>query len=78
VRTEQQLAMRKAVFHLVLGIIVLHSVALAIFYLGGIERGSTQTRQIFTVIWLVATAITVAILLKRVRKLRNERVRRES
>jgi uncharacterized membrane protein YhaH (DUF805 family) len=65
--------MRKAVFHLVLAIVVLHGVALSIYYLAGIERGSTQTRQIFTVLWLVATAITVAILLKRVRRLRDRR-----
>ena len=71
--TERRLAMRKAVFHLVLGIVVLHSVALAVFYFTGIERGSAQTRQIFTVVWLVATAITVAILLKRVRRLRDRR-----
>jgi hypothetical protein len=67
--------MRKAVFHLVLGIVALHSVALSVYYLAGIAKSPTQTRQIFTVVWLVATAITVAILLKRVRRLRNERVR---
>jgi hypothetical protein len=75
VTTERQLAMRQAVFHLVLGIVVLHSVALSIYYLAGIAQRPAQTRQIFTVVWLVATAITVAILLKRVRKLRNDRVR---
>jgi hypothetical protein len=71
VTTERQLAMRKALFHLVLGIVVLHGGALSIYYLAGIERGPAQTRQIFTVIWLVATAIVVAVLLKRVRKLRR-------
>jgi hypothetical protein len=71
VTTERRLAMRKAVFHLVLGIVVLHGTALAIFYLAGIDRSPAQTRQIFTAVWLVATAVTVAILLKRVRALRN-------
>jgi hypothetical protein len=65
--------MRKAVFHLVLGVVVLHSVALGIYHLAGIERSSAQTRQIFTVVWLMATAITVAVLLKRVRRLRDRR-----
>ena len=65
--------MRKAVFHQVLGVVVLHSVALGIYYLAGIERSSAQTRQIFTVVWLMATAITVAVLLKRVRRLRDRR-----
>jgi hypothetical protein len=73
VTTERQLAMRKAVFHLVLGIVVLHGAALSIYYFAGIERSSAQTRQIFTVIWLMATAITVAVLLKRVRRLRDKR-----
>jgi hypothetical protein len=71
--TDRRLAMRKAVFHLVLGIVVVHGVALAIYYLAGIDRSPAQTRQIFTVIWLVVTAIAVAILLKRVRRLRNRR-----
>ena len=71
--TERQLAIRKAVFHLVIGIVVVHGVALTLYYFGGIERTSPQTRQIFTVVWLVATALVVAILLKRVRRLRNQR-----
>jgi hypothetical protein len=70
--------MRKALFHLVLAIVVLHGVALSIYYLADIGRRPAQTRQIFTTVWLVATAVTVAILLKRVRKLRNLRIRRET
>ena len=65
--------MRKAVFQLVLGIVVLHGVALSIYYLADIDRSPAQTRQIFTVLWLVATAITVAVLLKRVRRLRDRK-----
>ena len=71
--TERRLAMRKAVFHLVLGVVVLHGAALSIYYLAGIDRSPPRTRQIFTVLWLVATAIVVAVLLKRVRRLRDRR-----
>ena len=73
VTNERRQAMRKAVFHLVLAVVVLDAVALGIYYLGGVEQGSTQTKQIFTVVWAFATAITVAVLLRRVRALRYSR-----
>ena len=60
-------------FHLVLAVVVLDAVALGIYYLGGIEQSSTQTRQIFTVMWAVTTALTVAVLLRRVRAIRYRR-----
>ncbi len=70
---ERRLAMRKAVFQLVLGVIVLDAAALGVYYFGGIERGTTQAKQIFTGVWVVATAITVAFLLRRVRLIRMGR-----
>ena len=73
VTTERSLALRKAVFNLVAAIVVLDALALGIYYLAGIERSSTQTRQIFTIVWVLATAITVAILLRRVRAIRFNR-----
>jgi hypothetical protein len=63
--------MRKAVLNLVLGVVMLDAVALGIYYLGGIEQGSTDTRRLFTAVWLIATAITVAVLLKQVRAIRD-------
>jgi hypothetical protein len=68
--------MRKATLQLVLGVVLLDAVALGIYYLGGIEHGSTQAKNIFTGVWLVATAITVAFLLRRVRALRYATPRR--
>ncbi len=65
--------MRKAVFQLVLGIMVLDAVALGVYYFGGIEHGTTQSKQIFTAVWVVATAVTVAFLLRRVRLIRMGR-----
>jgi hypothetical protein len=72
-RAARRAALRKATLQLVLGVVVLDAVALGIYYLGGIEHGSAQTKQIFTWVWLVITAITVAFLLKRVRAIRYNR-----
>ena len=69
-RAVRRAALRKATLQLVLGVIALDAVALGIYYLGGIEHGSTQAKQIFTAVWVVATAVTVAVLLKRVRTIR--------
>ena len=69
-RAIRRAALRKATLQLVLGVIALDAVALGIYYIGGIEHGSTQAKQIFTAVWVVATAVTVAVLLKRVRTIR--------
>jgi hypothetical protein len=69
-RAIRRAAVRRATLHLVLGVVALDAVALAIYYLGGIATASVNTRQIFVVVWTVATAITVAVLLKRVRTAR--------
>ena len=62
--------MRRAVLHLVLGIVALDALAMGVYYLGGIDHGTARTRMTFTVIWTVSTALVVATLLKRVRALR--------
>jgi hypothetical protein len=69
-RAVRRAAIRRATLRLVLGVVALDAVALAIYYLGGVASASTNTRQIFVVIWTVATAITVAVLLRRVRMAR--------
>ncbi|MDQ6633322.1 MAG: hypothetical protein M3Z10_01020, partial [Gemmatimonadota bacterium] len=66
-RAVRRAALRRATLHLVAGVVALDAVALAIYYLGGVDRAAVSTRQMFVVIWTVATAITVAVLLKRVR-----------
>ena len=69
-RAVKRAAMRKAILHLVLGVVLLDAAALGIYYFGGIADGSAQSQKIFTWVWLVATALTVAVLLRRVRKIR--------
>jgi hypothetical protein len=69
-RAVRRAALRRATLQLVLGVVALDAVALAIYYLGGIATASVNTRQTFVVIWTVATALTVAVLLKRVRTAR--------
>ena len=75
-RDARRAALRAATLQLVLGVVVLDAVALGIYYLGGIDHEPTRTKQIFTGVWLVATAITVAFLLRRVRALRHAPRRR--
>ena len=74
-REARRAALRKAMLHLVLGIMLLDSVALSVWYLGGIAHGPDRQRTIFVAVWTAATAIVVAVLLRRVRKARFLTVR---
>jgi hypothetical protein len=62
--------LRRATLQLFIGIVALHAVAIAVFYLSGIATGPERTRTIFVAVWTAATAITVAVLLRRVRQAR--------
>lgn len=73
VRAARRSALRRATLQLVLGVAVLDTLALAVYFVGGIEHAAGRTRQIFTVVWLVATVLVVAVLLKRVRAIRFAR-----
>lgn len=70
---ERRLALRKAVLHLVLGVVVLDAVALGLWYGVGIAHASYRNRMLFTIVWTIATALTVAVLLRRVRVIRMAR-----
>jgi hypothetical protein len=65
--------MRKAVAQLIGGILLLDAVALAIWYGAGIAHARYSTRMTFTIVWTIATALTVAFLLRRVRVIRMGR-----
>lgn len=69
-RAVRRADLRRAVFNLILAVVALDAVALAIWYFAGISQKNDQTQMIFTVIWTIATALTVAVLLKRVRAVR--------
>jgi hypothetical protein len=77
-RPTKRAAMRRATLHLVLGVVALDAVALAIYRFGGIEHDVPRTRTIFTAVWMVATAVVVGLLLRRVRRARSlgQRARR--
>ena len=62
--------MRRASLQLLLGVVALDALAMLVYFYGGIQHGSQNTRMYFTVAWTVATALVVAVLLKRVRTLR--------
>lgn len=69
-RAAQRASLRRAVLQLVFGVIALHAVALAAYHFGGIEQGAARTRTLFVGAWTAATAIAVAVLLRRVRLIR--------
>ena len=66
-RAAQRASLRRAVLHLVIGVVVLDAIAMGIYYLAGIPHAARRTQIIFVVTWTVATALTVAFLLRRVR-----------
>ena len=72
-RAVKRAALRMATMRLIVAVVILDAVALGTYYLGGIDQGSVLAKQVFTGVWLVATAMTVAILLKRVRAIRYDR-----
>ena len=62
--------------HLVIGVVLLDAIAMGIYYLAGIPHAPRKTQTIFVVVWTIATALTVAFLLRRVRAARFARGRR--
>ena len=71
-RIAKRAAMRRATLHLVLGVMALDAVAILVWYLA-IAHAPERTKSIYVGVWTVSTAIVVALLLKRVRKVRYER-----
>jgi hypothetical protein len=69
--SERRAALRRATLHLVLGVVLLDGVAIGIYYLADILHRPQQTQVIFVAVWTAATAITVAVLLRRVRLARR-------
>ena len=68
-RTAKRAALRRATLNLVVGVVVLDTVAMLVYYLA-IVHAPPNVRMLFVGLWTVATAIVVVILLKRVRKAR--------
>ena len=56
--------------NLVIGVVILDAIAMSIFYLTGIVHGPERTRWYFVIGWSIATAVVVAVLLRRVRRVR--------
>jgi hypothetical protein len=69
--SERKAALRRTTLHLVLGVVLLDAVAIGIYYLADILHRPQQTQVIFVAVWTAATAITVAVLLRRVRLARR-------
>ena len=69
-RAAQRASLRRAVLHLVIGVVLLDAVAMGLYYLAGIPHAARRTQMIFVITWTIATALTVAFLLRRVRAVR--------
>lgn len=70
-RAARRAALRRSTLQLVLGVCTLDGLALAVYFLAGIGHGSHQVRMTFSVVWTIATALLVAVLLRRVRRARD-------
>jgi len=69
--SERKAALRRTTLQLVLGVVLLDAVVIGIYYLADIVHRPKQTQVIFVAIWTAATAVTVAVLLRRVRLARR-------
>jgi len=63
--------MRRTTLQLVLGVVLLDAVAIGIYELADIAHRPRQSQIVFVAVWTAATAITVAVLLRRVRLARR-------
>ena len=63
--------MRRTTLQLVLGVVALDAVAIGIYYLADMAQRPQRTQTIFVAAWTAATAVTVALLLRRVRQARR-------
>ena len=70
-RTERRATLRRVTLQLIVGVCALDGLALAVYFLAGIAHAGAHTRMTFSVVWTVATALVVAILLRRVRRART-------
>ena len=73
-RAARRSALRRATLQLLLGVVALDALAMGVYFLGGVQHGTPTVRMYFTVVWTVATALVVATLLKRVRRVRMGRM----
>jgi hypothetical protein len=69
--SERKAALRRTTLHLVLGVVLLDAVAIGIYYLADMAHQSQRMQTTFVVVWTAATAVTVAVLLRRVRMARR-------
>ncbi len=69
-RAARRSAMRRATLHLILGVALLDTIAILGYY-AVIVHAPDRTKLIFTGVWTVATALVVAVLLRRVRRVRS-------
>jgi hypothetical protein len=68
-RLAKRTAMRRATLQLIIGVGILDTVAMGVFYMF-FKDAPSDRRIVFTVVWTIITALVVMVLLRRVRKAR--------
>ena len=68
---DRRATLRRATLQLFVAVAAVHGVAIGAYYLFGIANGPDRTRTIFVIVWTFVTALTVALLLRRVRMARR-------
>ena len=66
-RSPNALAARRALFWMVLAVVVLDAAAIALYSYTGLRAAGGATRTAFTALWTLATAVSVGVGLRRIR-----------
>lgn len=63
-------AVRREIFILVVAALLVHGVAIAVYYLAHMDRVYGRPRDIFTAVWMGAILVVVVVQLRRIRRAR--------
>jgi hypothetical protein len=66
-------ALRAAVLQLAIGVVVLHAIAIAIYYVADIALRPPSIRNAFLIVWMI---LTLAVVLPGLHRIRAARTRR--
>ncbi len=65
-------ATRRRFLELLVGVAIVHGVAIALYYALGIPRAPTQTQRLFAWVWMGLTVVVVLIGVQRLKRARTK------
>jgi hypothetical protein len=68
-------ALRSAVLRLAISVVVLHAIAITIYYVADIALRPPSTRNAYLIVWMI---LTLAVVLPSLHRIRLARTRRRS